>query len=354
MVMFQNSICGTVLSVNIQKYKINRYLYISYSVVKLLIILSLLGLLTLFLEWVNVLTFQYFKVMYIYIISIAIWDFMRKVLLATFNFKKLLALDFIYILSISIQLFIKENISMVDIFIYNTISYLFAIIVVLNVNIFYFHFDFKRSIVFIKRELKSMLHLTTSFTMQWFNSRIGYFVLATVTNGANTIGIINGYISIVGIFNPLLIFLDNYLLPKSSEIYYTKGLLESKKFVINILDKIFIALVFVSVLMVLFRSEIIGYVLGPEYLSHSNIIILLIIINLYTFKLKKYAYLINILNIQYIFSKSHFLIFIYNLLSIYFVVYYFHVYGVVLLLLLNAVLMFVQIKYYTIRELKYA
>mgnify|MGYP003991914667 CR=1 FL=1 len=45
---------------------------------------------------------------------------------------------------------------------------------------------------------------------------------------------------------------------------------------------------------------------------------------------------------------------IYNLLSIYFVVYYFHVYGVVLLLLLNAVLMFVQIKYYTIRELKYA
>ena len=353
-VMFQNSICGTVLSVNIHKYIINRYLYLSYAVVKLILLLSITGLFAFFINRVGIAAIQNTKIIYVFVSLFVVWDFMRKVLLATFKFKKILALDLIYLFSILIQLYLKQDINMVDIFIFNSISYSLAIIFILNINVIYFRVDLKKSMVFVKHEFDSMLHLTTSFTMQWFNSRVGYFVLASLNTSASMIGIINGYSSIVGVFNPLYIFLDNYLLPKSSEIYHTKGLQKSREFLNIILGKIFSILVIISIFFIIFRNNIILLILGDEYLSHSNALIILVIINLFIFKFKNYAYLINMLSCQYIFSKSHFKIFLLNLVSIYFFVYYFNIYGILSLLLINAVLMFIQLKYHTIRELRIA
>ena len=350
-VMLQNSICGTVLSVNIHKYTINKYYYLSYALIKLLLLLSLTGLFALFINRVGIVTIQGTKIVYVFVSLFVIWDFMRKVLLATFKFRKILALDLIYLVTLLIQLYMKQDINMFDIFIFNTISYSIAIIFILNVNVFNFRISIRKSIFFVKHEFDSMLHLTISYTMQWFNSRVGYFVLASMNTSASMIGIINGYSSIVGAFNPLFIFLDNYLLPKSSKIYHTRCFKKSEEFLNIILDKIFTILVIISIILIIFRNNIILFVLGDEYLLHSNALIILLIINLFIFKFKKYAYLINMLNGQYIFSKSHFKIFLLNLVSIYSIVYYFNIYGILSLLLINAVLMLIQLKYYTILEL---
>jgi O-antigen/teichoic acid export membrane protein len=187
----------------------------------------------------------------------------------------------------------------------------------------------------MRNEYKPIKHLLLSSLVQWFNSRISYYILALVSSNYY-IGILNGYLSIIGLFNPVFITIDNYVIPKTSQVLNESGGQAAKNYVTRILTKVSIPIIGLSVTMIIFSKQIIGLVLGHDYAGFSEVFSILVLINLVVFVTKKYVILSNVFNFQYLLTTTHTVCFIIIASTSYFIINMFGINGVLFSSLVNA------------------
>lgn len=338
--MIGQSVIGTTMAMNLNRYKINlfqyqiyvllKYVFLSISVLVLVFVIDMLEYID-----INVL------LVYLFLVFFLLYDILKKYFFASFEIKKVLLIDCIYFSLVFIQLiFNNSNLNHIDIFMFNVNSFIIAnIIGLFLIKLSFYNVKAKIIYLFLVREFKSIKHLFISSVLQWFNSRIGFYLLAYL-HSAKFVGIFNGYMSIIGIFNPLFISLDSYILPRASKAYNESGTEEAKKIMDKVLNIILIPIVVLSLFLILFKDEIIFYVLGDEYLEYSFIFIFIICSYLFNFLSKRYIYMINILMKQYIFSKLYSIIFLLVSVSSYLIILKMNIYGLGLILLMISLFSF--------------
>ena len=306
LIMLKSSVIGTVLTVNIHKYKINLYNYQAYILIKYFVVILFsifVSLISLKLSLIEKESLFYLQIFFSFFI---LFDLLRTYFLATSKTQSLIIIDVIFGLVVGLQLYLlNENLTFKYILQINIQAYLASFIFVF----LFYKVQFKKPSIrkiflFYSFEKKSIQYLTISALMQWGSSRIGFYILSFYY-GAIQVGIVTGLLAIIGILNPLFISMDNYILPKASKAFLHKG----ADGAINVIDTVMSRMLFIllplSLFMFIFSSEIVLLILGQDYLQYTHIFEWLLLINLLVFMSKKTTYLINIKHYQDIFTKVY-------------------------------------------------
>ena len=335
LVMLQNGFIGTMILVNINKYKININSYKVYIYIKFMLMVIFLLCLIFALTYSKVISQELYLYLGSFLILYILHDLLKKYLHSTFKVSRLLMIDLIYYLSVYAFLYFDDISSHVDVLRINVMGFVVAFITAARFGLFEATYSWAKIKVFFRAEYHSIKHLLTSSFMQWFNSRISYYILG-LTGGIQAIGIISAYMSIIGIFNPVFIAVDNYAMPRAAKKMNSEGVQKANAFVKNILNKFLIPMILVSFSMILFRDELIYHILGEEYLEFTHLFSLLLIVNLLTYCNKRYVMMANLLKKQNFLTHAHFVNFIIICVASYFAITVFGITGLVTLGLVNA------------------
>ena len=307
LIMLKSSFIGTLLSVNIHKYKINLFNYQVYVLIKYCIVVLFSILISLIALKINLIERESLHYVQVFFAFFVLFDLIKTYFLATDKTWSLIVVDVIFGLVVGVRLYLlNENLTFEYIFLINIQAYLASFIFVFFCcRVKFYKPSIRKIIFFYNFEKKSIKHLTLSVLMQWSSARIGFFVLSFYY-GVAQVGIITGLLSIIGILNPLFISMDNYILPKASRSFYNKGVDGATSVIDLVMRRMLFIILPVSLIMFIFSGEIVLLVLGQDYSKYSYIFEWLLLVNLLIFMSKKMMYLINIRHYQDIFTKVYF------------------------------------------------
>lgn len=351
--MIVQSTVNTTLSINLHKFSINKVNYHIYSIGKYLIILIiLLGLFILLVEF-KVYDRHIIYESMMFLSAYSMYDLFRKYYFITFKYLTLLIFDILYFSSLYLFIFyISCEVTINNIFISYFIPTISIIILSIIINFISMRtnmpiiFSIPKIKFFILSEIKTVKILFLSAMLQWFNSRIIFYMLAFL-HSTKYVGILQGYLSIIGIFNPLMIALDNYLLPKvSAEYSKHNNILKVQKKIKKLLIIMQIFFFITMLVIFVFSKEIVTLTLGIEYVEYTNILVFLFIINYMTLIVKEKTILLYLLKKENVILTNTIFIFITIIVISYPIIESLNIYGSVILLTSIATLNYILLSYY--------
>lgn len=335
LVMLQNGLIGTMILINVNKYKVNINNYKVYIIIKFFLMVVFLIVFIFLLAYSKIIPRESYLYLLSFLIFYILHDLLKKYLHSTFKISRLLRIDLIYYLSVCAFLYFYNINSHIDVLSINVMGFFVAFITAAKFKLFEMTYSWRKIKVFFRAEYHSIKHLLTSSSMQWFNSRIAYYILA-MTGSIQNVGIINAYMSIIGVFNPVFIAIDNYTIPRAAKKMNGEGIREANHFVKNIVDKFLIPMIFITLAMIIFRNELIFHILGEEYIEFAHMFSLLLIVNLLIYCNKRYVIMANLLRKQQFLTYAHFINFIIVVIASYFLITLFGIAGLVVMSLINA------------------
>ena len=343
--MIGHSSIGSMMYLNLDKYKKNRAYYQSYILIKFLLVLFVAFCILLIADVFSNF-FESTCLIFTFIGLFFLYDTFKKYFFSLSKFNNLIIVDFAYIIVMTTQLFVhNQKLIASDILMMN--CYAFFISCVLGfcfIQSKLIRFNKKYIYIYFKNEIIKMKHLVFSSFLQWFNSRIGFYILG-ILYSTTDVGIVSGYLSIIGILNPIFLSLDNYLLPKSSRILNKSGLFQAINEIELILKKLFLPLILVFLLLFIFRSEIIISILGVQFAQNTNVFVFLLVAYFFNLIVKKYTYIINLVGRQDIFSKINMYILLFVLTFSYIVIEELSIFGLGIILCLISIINYISLRY---------
>ena len=337
----QQAFIYTTMNTDSHQFKINKIIYDSFVMLKYV---AIIGFIIVLLGGIGF--FDIIKVsvlIIIFIILYAFSDLIKKMYLANFEYSKLLLHDIVFYI-ILFSLISSVGISDIeDIFYLNSISFTFPIICYMFFCKLKINPSIKKIKSLFKNDIHRVKHLILSAVLLWFNSKIGFYMLG-LFSGNKIVGILSAYMSIIGILNPAMSSLDNYLLPNAAKKYKEYGEKEVSLWLDNHIYPILFISLFATAIIGFYSRSIVLFILGSEYLEYHHLVTVFLLINVLLIASKKYIYLINILKQQFFLTHVNILILIIVIILIVPVTYYFSINGYAILMLFTASVYFFYLK----------
>lgn len=355
--MIVQSIVSTTLAINFHKYKINQKQYVYYAMFKFILALSLGITLFQILLFLEVFSFSNILFPSLFILSYVTIEFVRKYFNVSFRYYKTLFFDTLFYSTIFFILLYKDfNINLDDVFLAYFIAFLLLVVCIISIHIkSFFGFFFQKISnmkVFFKEEKQQLKNLLVSSVIQWSNSRIVFYLLAFL-HGPSSVGIVHAYTSLMGFLNPILISLDNFVLPRVSHKFHSQETLFAiKSYVDNIINKVAIIFIVIFIIFIAFKDFIILKTIGSEYLQYNFLLYFFFLINLYALLIKKYLYLTYITKLEKFILYNNIVILFIVLVASYPLIKLFSFIGLVVILSLIAILNFYLLKHKLLGELR--
>jgi O-antigen/teichoic acid export membrane protein len=337
----QQAFIYTTMNTDSHQFKVNKISYDSLILLKYIVMIGFIIVLMGGISLFDIL--QIGVLVIIFMILYTFSDLIKKIYLANFEYSKLLLHDITFYIVLLNLIMIVGVSDIEDIFYLNIISLTFPITFYVIFGKLKINGSRRKVKLLFRNELHRVKHLILATVLLWFNSRIGFYVLGFFS-GNKVVGILSAYMSIIGIFNPVMSSLDNYLLPNASKKYKICG----QKEVILWLDKHIYPILFLSLLITvligLYSKHIVLFILGNEYLEYHYLLTVFLFINVFLIASKKYIYLINILKQQVFLTQVNLLNFMIIAILIVPTTYYFGLNGYAVLMLFTASVYFFYLK----------
>lgn len=272
-----------------------------------------------------------------FVVGYLLQDFFRKIFLATANILAVIVIDGIFLVLISIGFYVyRSNIS------------LFNCLLILGVSncvssfpgLYFFikNYQNPRSWkLFLNDHINQGKWLFSVAVLQWSSSN--FFVLISgIYLGIEALGALRLVQSFFGIINIVLQTVENYFLPKVA-VLYNESVSKAKKYLVEI--TIYGAILFGILLSILFifSDEIIVLAGGVKYERYGYVVKIIAILYFFIFLSYPVRITVRIMILNKIFFFGYLLAFISSLLTFHFLLKYWGLYGAVIGLILNQIIM---------------
>ncbi|MCK4870204.1 MAG: lipopolysaccharide biosynthesis protein [Gammaproteobacteria bacterium] len=339
------------MTVKISRYKEDRGCYMGYLLLKTALLMLVVVACSCVMAMVKMLGVNYHNLLYVslFLCFFVLFDLAKKYCLAVFRYQALIALDISYVLLNSFALYLVLPLKHASqVFVISGVSY--CCVTVVGCFLIFkretIMVSLSKSLYFLRDELRSMWHLFLSSFLQWGNSTIPRYVL-NYLSGATYIGILNGYLSLVGFLNPLFLMMDNVILPRLSHTLHNSGFKQARDD-LNRYMYVLSGCVLLMIVVIGFSGEwLIKIVLGSKYIGYNYVFDIILVSYFFQFLIKRYYYLANLVSRQDILSKAYGIVFVVMLCSCYFVVKYLQIMGVAILMASSMALMFLMVRHFS-------
>jgi O-antigen/teichoic acid export membrane protein len=318
----------------------NRKEYFVYLFYALLFILTLfiviVKTLVFFLPIENVFTFQSNAII-CFIVGYLIQDFFRKIFLALSNIVTVICIDLVFLVLIAVAFYSIAN----EITLFNSLMILgLANSVSAIPGLYFIIVNYETPIswkLFQQDHFAQGKWLFSVAVLQWCSSN--FFVLISgVYLGIEALGALRLVQSFFGILNIVLQTVENYFLPKVAGLY-NSSLAEAKKYLVEL--TVYGALLFGILLSILFvfSNEIIVVAGGHKYESYGYVVKIISVLYFFIFLSYPVRIAIRVLVLNKIFFIGYLLAFVSSLLTFHFLLKYSGLYGAVVGLIINQIIM---------------
>ena len=322
--------------VKISKVK-EYYVSLFLGLVALLsLFMFLVKLLVLFLPEENLYVVQSNAII-CFVVGYLLQDFFRKIFLATANILAVIVIDVIFLVLISIAFYIYRN----DISLFNSLLILGISNCISSFpGLYFFIKNYQNPLswkLFLKDHINQGKWLFSVAVLQWSSSN--FFVLISgIYLGIEALGALRLVQSFFGIINIVLQTVENYFLPKVA-VLYNKSVSKAKKYLVQI--TIYGAILFGILLSILFifSNEIIVLAGGIKYESYGYVVKIIAVLYFFIFLSYPVRITVRVMVLNKIFFFGYLLAFISSILTFHFLLKYSGLYGAVIGLILNQIIM---------------
>jgi O-antigen/teichoic acid export membrane protein len=272
-----------------------------------------------------------------FVVGYLLQDFFRKIFLATANILAVIVIDVIFLVIISIGFYVYRN----------NIS-LFNSLLILGISncissfpgLYFFIKNYQNPLswkFFLKDHINQGKWLFSVAVLQWSSSN--FFVLISgIYLGIEALGALRLVQSFFGIINIVLQTVENYFLPKVA-VLYNESVSKAKKYLVQI--TIYGAILFGILLSILFifSNEIIVLAGGIKYESYGYVVKIIAVLYFFIFLSYPVRITVRVMVLNKIFFFGYLLAFISSILTFHFLLKYSGLYGAVIGLILNQIIM---------------
>ena len=278
-------------------------------------------------------TFLYFIVGYL------VQDFFRKLLLGIGQIPNVILIDILFLILILVFFyFLKNDISLVNTLWIIGVSNLMSSLP----GLFFIVKNYQKPVTwkrFVKNHILQGKWLLSTSVLQWSSSN--FFVLVSgIYLGIEALGALRLVQSFFGVINIALATVENYFLPKVA-LLYSENVAKAKKYLVEI--TLFGALffgIFLSVFFV-FSKEIIVLAGGEKYQNYAYVVKIISVLYFFIFLSYPIRIAVRVLVLNKIFFIGYLLSFAFSIVSFHFLLKYSGLYGAVLGLIINQIIMIV-------------
>lgn len=272
-----------------------------------------------------------------FIVGYVVQDFFRKLLLGIVEIQLVLLIDIVFLaLIIALFYFLKNNITLTNTLWIIGISNLVSSVP----GLFFIAKKYKKPVswkLFARDHVVQGKWLLSTAVLQWSSSN--FFVMVSgIYLGIEALGALRLVQSFFGVINIALATVENYFLPKVA-LLYNDDVVKAKKYLLEI--TLFGAIFFVIFLSILFvfAAEIIVLAGGEKYQNYAYVVKLISILYFFIFLGYPLRIALRVLVLNKIFFVAYLLSFVFSIVSFHFLLKYSGLYGAVLGLIINQIIM---------------
>jgi O-antigen/teichoic acid export membrane protein len=272
-----------------------------------------------------------------FVVGYLLQDFFRKILLAIANIVTVLLIDLLFLVLISIAFFSLKN----QITLFNSLLIIgFANIISAVPGLYFILKNYEKPVswkTFLQNHITQGKWLFSVAILQWCSSN--FFVLISgVYLGIEALGALRLVQSFFGIINVILQTVENYFLPKVA-LLYNKNAATAKTYLLEITA--YGALLFGLILSVFFffSDEIIVLFGGSQYANYGYVVKIMAVLYFFIYLSYPVRIAIRVLVLNKIFFIGYLISFVSSLLTFHFLLKYTGLYGAVLGLIINQIIM---------------
>ncbi len=280
-----------------------------------------------------------FSSMCIYITGQLYFDFFRKYNLSVDNITGAIKLSLINVLC---QLISLGYIYLFNQWGLNLLLYLFGTSALVSSFFCFINLTFKKIYFrYFRKHLSyhfscGKWHLLTSF-VQWGSTNLMIFITSLFLS-LEAIGAFRLVQSLFGLLNIIYQTFENYILPRTNEIFR-----KSKKEAISFLKWTFIKysipIILLLLFMCIFSEDLMEIVFGKQFINYHTLIYYMSVLYIVIFLIYPIRIYIRINLLHSKFFIGHLFSFLFSTISSYFLIQKLNLFGVVLILLLNQLIM---------------
>lgn len=272
-------------------------------------------------------------------IGLLIQDFFRKLLLGIGQIIYIISIDIAFlVLVMAFFYFLKNEISLTNTLWIIGVSNLISSLP----GLFFIVKNYQKPVswkLFANNHIFQGKWLLSTAVLQWSSSN--FFVLVSgVYLGIEALGALRLVQSFFGVINIALATVENYFLPKVA-LLYSENVAKAKKYLVEI--TLFGALffgIFLSVFFV-FSKEIIVLAGGEKYQNYAYVVKIISVLYFFIFLSYPIRIAVRVLVLNKIFFIGYLLSFAFSIVSFHFLLKYSGLYGAVLGLIINQIIMIV-------------
>lgn len=308
--------------------------------------LGLVALLTLFMFLVKLLVlflpkgnfyYSYINAIICFIVGYLVQDFFRKLFLTMAKIKTTVVIDLVFLIILCVSFFgLKLKISLSN-------SLLILGIANIISSLPGFYFIFKNFVIPIQWKSHLFDHLNQGkwlfsvAILQWCSSN--FFVLVSgIYLGIEALGALRLVQSFFGILNIVLQTVENYFLPKVASLY-NDNIEKAKKYLLRLTAYGAILLGFLLTILFFLSNKIIVLTGGIKYVSYSYVVKIMAVLYFFIFLSYPVRIALRVMILNKIFFLGYALSFMCSLLTFHFLLKSSGLYGAVLGLIINQIIM---------------
>lgn len=291
----------------------------------------------LFFSTVFVMSFffhEYNSVMLLFLLtalalSVVTYDYLRRVLVVTGEYSKLLTMDlFSYgILVIMFFSYYSLDIMTIENVLMNN-TFVFVFIATFTFISTKQKFQFNQELIALFIDLWNYSkYLVLTSLLQWFSGNL-FILVAGILLGPISLGVVRIAQTIMGVFNALFLALENIVPLRAAYIFRDNKKLLNRYFVTTTAIYI-VPIILLIALIVLFNEELIGLIFGSSYTSYGFVIVAFALIYLLVYTNTMQQFYIRTIRANQILFKSYLASTIFGLLFSKMIVSSYGLYGVI-------------------------
>ncbi|OYU85545.1 MAG: hypothetical protein CFE24_01185 [Flavobacterium sp. BFFFF2] len=272
-----------------------------------------------------------------FVVGYLLQDFFRKIFLAIAHIGTVLLIDSLFLVLIALAFFVLKD----DITLFHSLLIIgFANIISAVPGLYFLVKNYETPVSwrsFLQEHISQGKWLFSVAILQWCSSN--FFVLISgVYLGIEALGALRLVQSFFGILNIVLQTVENYFLPKVAFIY-NENAAKAKKYLLEITAYGAVLFGLLLTVLFIFSNEIIVLAGGSKYGSYGYVVKIMAVLYFFIFLSYPVRIAVRILVLNKIFFIGYLISFVCSLLTFHFLLKYSGLYGAVLGLIINQIIM---------------
>lgn len=196
-----------------------------------------------------------------------------------------------------------------------------------------------KSLIAFNQKIFTFASPLIGFSVMQFISGHIFVYMSAILLGASSVGAIRATGNIVALLIVLYMAIDNYL-PKKMMQLYESSFDELKNYTIKFMTIGSVFIIFISIGIVLFATDLVRILYGHEYVEYAYLIYWFLLISLFQFLIRPLSIYLKTLEKTHIFTRTGLVVLFWTTVLTFPLIHYLELNGAMLVALLQQILIF--------------